>query len=117
MKVIQTIFFFSFFLLLFTNCNSQSQTKTGDKKITFKVWGNCEMCKSTIETALDVKGIKSADWNMESKMIQVVFNPEKMTEEKIHQLIAATGYDTEKSKGDDKAYKELPDCCQYTRKP
>jgi copper chaperone CopZ len=115
MKTIQNILFYSFFILFFTNCNSQ--TKAGEQKLSFKVWGNCEMCKKTIETALDVKGIKSAEWNVDSKMIQVVFNPEKMTETKIHQLISASGYDTDKEKGDDKAYKELPDCCQYTRKP
>jgi Cu(I)/Ag(I) efflux system membrane fusion protein len=75
------------------------------------------MCKETIENALDVKGIKSADWNMETKKIKVIFDSEKITEVKIHQLIAASGYDTEDAKGNDKAYKELPDCCQYTRKP
>jgi len=113
----QTIVFHLFFLLAFSNCNSQSQTKAGEQKLSFKVWGNCEMCKSTIETSLDVKGIKSANWNVETKNIEVVYNSEKMTEDKIHHLIAASGYDTEKVKGDDKAYKELPDCCQYTRKP
>jgi copper chaperone CopZ len=117
MKIFQKIYLFSFFLLIFSNCNSQNKSKPGEQKLEFKVWGNCEMCKETIETALDVKGIKSADWNMESKKISVVFDAEKITEDKIHKLIAASGYDTEKEKGSDKAYKDLPDCCQYTRKP
>jgi copper chaperone CopZ len=117
MKTLQNLFLFSFILLVFTNCNGQTKTKSADQSLTFKVWGNCEMCKKTIETSLDVKGIKSADWNVETKMIQVVFNPDKVNEEKIHKLIAASGYDTEKEKGDNKAYNELPDCCQYTRKP
>jgi copper chaperone CopZ len=74
------------------------------------------MCKETIEKSLDAKGISSADWNMETKIIKVTFNPEKVNEAKIHKLISASGYDTEKEKGDNKAYRELPDCCQYTRK-
>jgi len=117
MKNYQSIFLFSLFLLIFSNCNSQSKTESGKQKIEFKVWGNCEMCKETLETALDVKGIKSADWNMDSKKIKVEFDSEKISESKIHELIAASGYDTEKAKGSDKAYKDLPDCCQYTRKP
>lgn len=87
-----------------------------DTTITFKVWGNCGMCKKTIETALDVKGIKSADWNKDTKIITLTYNPQKITEDKIHELIAAAGYDTEKVKGDDKAYQNLPHCCHYERK-
>lgn len=98
----------------FSSC--EAQTKTKNQSLSFKVWGNCEMCKKTIETALDVKGVKSAEWNTETKMLAVVFNPEKVNETKLHELVSATGYDTEKQKGSDKAYKELPDCCQYTRK-
>jgi hypothetical protein len=50
-------------------------------------------------------------------MIRVVFKPAKISEDQIHQAIAAVGYDTEKYKGSDKAYKDLPECCQYERKP
>jgi copper chaperone CopZ len=75
------------------------------------------MCKKTIETALDIKGVSTAIWNQETKMIRVVFKPAKISEDQIHQAIAAVGYDTEKYKGSDKAYKDLPECCQYERKP
>lgn len=81
----------------------------------FKVYGNCEMCKERIEEALDVRGIKSADWNVETKMIEVVYDNEKITEEKVHQLIAGAGYDTEKKKAGAKVYKNLPGCCKYDR--
>jgi len=117
MKTLQKFLFSVIFLLAFFNCNGQNKAQKREQSIEFKVWGNCEMCKETIENALDVKGVKSADWNMETKKIKVIFDSEKITEVKIHQLIAATGYDTEDAKGNDKAYKELPDCCQYTRKP
>lgn len=110
-------FFLIFFTaFVFTQCNSQSGQDKSLKTLEFKVWGNCEMCKETIEKALDRKGIKSADWNMDSKMIKVVFDPAKITEEAIHQAIAEVGYDTEKTKGSDKAYAGLPECCQYERR-
>ena len=95
-----------------TFCSSNAQTT----KAKFKVYGNCEMCKKTIENSLDVKGVKSVDWNMDTKMIEITYQVDKISEDKLHQLIAAAGYDTEKSKADDKAYATLPECCQYTRK-
>jgi copper chaperone CopZ len=85
--------------------------------IQFKVWGNCEMCQKTIETALDVKGVKTAKWNLKTKMLEVVYLPSKISEAKIHQLVAGSGYDTEKVKADDKMYGDLHECCKYPRKP
>jgi mercuric ion binding protein len=73
------------------------------------------MCKKTIENSLDVKGVKAANWNVDSKIIEVTYMSDKINEDKIQDLIAASGYDTEKKKADDKAYKALPECCQYTR--
>lgn len=87
-----------------------------DTTITFKVWGNCDMCKRTIEGSLDVKGVKSVDWDKNTKIISVTYNSQKINEEKIHELIAASGYDTDKKRGDDKAYQRLSSCCHYERK-
>ncbi len=81
--------------------------------VKFKVFGNCPQCKERIEAALDVKGVKSADWNVDTKIIEVVYSPDKITIEKIHQLIADCGHDTEKTKAPDKVYLKLPDCCMY----
>jgi periplasmic mercuric ion binding protein len=91
--------------------NAQKEPVT----LKFKVYGNCEMCKATIEKALDVKGVKAANWNTETKMIEVVYVPAKISEEKIHELIAASGYDTEKAKASDKVYGDLHSCCKYPR--
>ena len=33
----------------------------------------------------------------------------------VQRRVAAAGYDTEKFRGDDKAYSELDPCCQYDR--
>ena len=98
--------------LIFFSCN----TDGGTAKATFKVWGNCEMCKETIETSLKKDGIASANWNTETKMIEVQYDDKKITLEKIHDQIASVGYDTELKKGSDEAYANLPGCCQYERK-
>ena len=85
------------------------------KKIKFQVNGVCEMCKNRIETALDVKGIRLADWNIKTKFCRVKFNSEIISENKIHQLIAKLGHDTSKCKATDEDYNNLYYCCHYNR--
>ncbi len=83
---------------------------------TFKVWGNCEMCKETIEGSLKVEGVSKADWNVDSKIMAVSYDEKKISLDQIQKNIASVGYDNLKYKGDDKAYSQLPECCQYERK-
>jgi copper chaperone CopZ len=80
---------------------------------TIKVYGNCGMCKKRIETALDYKGIKKAEWNTKTKELVVVYNSNKITEEKIHELVAAVGHDTDQAKAKQETYAALPFCCLY----
>ncbi|HEY0654186.1 MAG TPA: cation-transporting ATPase [Chryseosolibacter sp.] len=82
-------------------------------KANIKVFGNCGMCKERIETALDKGGIKAATWDVASKNLEVVYNPKKITELQIHELIAAVGHDTEKVKAKNDVYGKLPFCCLY----
>jgi periplasmic mercuric ion binding protein len=103
----------AFGIMLFATTNVSAQT---NKTLEFKVSGNCGMCKKTIESSLKGKpGITSAEWNKDSKMMKVNYDPEKISEDQIHQKIADVGYDTEKKKASDKAYEALPGCCQYER--
>ena len=48
--------------------------------------------------------------------MSVNFDSTKISVDKIQKNIAMVGYDNVKYKGDDKAYSELPECCQYDRK-
>jgi copper chaperone CopZ len=91
---------------------------TGSPQTTqFQVWGNCGMCKKTIEKAAkNVAGVQSADWNVETHVFSVVLDPAKTEVAKVHQAIAAAGYDTDAVRGDDAAYNKLHSCCQYERK-
>ncbi len=87
------------------------------EKENFKVWGKCEMCKTTIEKAVkSVEGVKTARWNMANGKMKVKFNPEKTDVEKIQQAIAFVGYDTELFKATDESYNNLHYCCKYERK-
>jgi Cu(I)/Ag(I) efflux system membrane fusion protein len=84
------------------------------KKEIFKVFGNCEMCEDRIETAVKkLSGIKKADWNKDNKMIEVIFEKDKLNLETIHKQIAAVGHDTELLKAKQEVYDQLPGCCEY----
>jgi len=81
---------------------------------TFGVRGNCGMCKSTIEKAVNnVDGVVSADWDKLKKQINVSFDDSKTDLDAIHNAVAASGYDTDKVSGNEEAYGNLPGCCQY----
>jgi mercuric ion binding protein len=91
---------------------AQSATTT-----VFKVYGNCSSCKKHIETAAQqAPGVSKADWNKDTKMLTLVYDPAKVNVDDVQKRIAAVGYDTPKFRGDDKAYNKLDECCQYDRK-
>ncbi len=97
-----------------TGHEGHTEMKSMKKDISFGVRGNCTMCKSTIETAANaIDGVQKAIWNVDKKKIDVSFDNTKTNEITIHNAIAASGYDTEKVKGDLTAYNQLPECCQY----
>ena len=100
--------FISIFLLV--TLNSFSQTKSA--KIV--VDGVCMMCEERIEKkAIDVKGIKLADWNLDNRVLKVVYNEKKITINEIHEFLGSIGHDTEKKIASDEAYSLLDPCCQY----
>lgn len=93
-----------------------SLAKHGGKEVTFSVSGNCGMCEKKIEAAaISLKGVKSADWNQNTKKITVVYNEKLTNLEAIKTSIAAAGYDTEGRTASKEAYDRLPGCCQYAR--
>lgn len=80
---------------------------------TFQVEGVCGMCEQRIEGALDVPGIISAEWDMETKMLHVVYRESKVSEQELHDLIHAVGHDTSAGKATDEEYAGLHGCCKY----
>src|ERR1043165_1346850 len=91
----------------------ENSVKAKDSTVTFKVFGNCAMCKKRIEDASKGKGVKSANWDIESKIFTLEYDPTLTNPEKIQQRIADVGHDTELKKAKDYVYKDLPDCCLY----
>lgn len=113
-------------VIVFTSCkneekkDAESIVKTEGvneiamTNLSFGVRGNCEMCKSTIEKAVNnVEGVSKAVWDVDAKRVDVSFDDSKTNEMAIHNAIAGSGYDTEKMSANPEAYNELPSCCQY----
>ena len=93
-----------------------SFAQTAVKKETIKVWGNCGMCKKVIEKAAKSAGAITAYWNEDSKALKVSYAVNRTSGTKIQQAVARSGYDTRDFTADNKAYNNLPGCCQYDRK-
>ena len=82
----------------------------------FQVNGKCEMCEKRIEmAALAVNGVSKADWNKETKMMEITLNDSKTDVHKVEIAIAKVGHDTKMHKASDEVYNKLPDCCKYDR--
>ena len=93
-----------------------SFAQTAVKKETIKVWGNCGMCKKTIEKAAKSAGAITANWNEDSKALKVSYAVNRTSGRKIQEAVAKSGYDTQDLTAEDIAYNKLPGCCQYDRK-
>jgi len=94
-----------------------SQMRSDDHAVhtSFKVGGNCSMCKDRIEAAaLSVEGVASANWEAETQTIHLNLS-ENTSIDDVHHAIAQSGHDTEKERAADDVYNELPGCCLYNR--
>ena len=112
MNLISKISAATILLFSFSSCNAQiKNTKTESVKI----YGNCEMCEKTIETAGSVKKIANVDWNKDSKMATITYDSTKTNQDEILKRIALAGYDSDKFLAPDDVYSKLAGCCQYER--
>lgn len=112
MKSTSKIWIVTTLMLSFTLCNAQLKNLTSD---TVKIYGNCEMCKSNIEKAGNIKNESIVDWNKETKMATIFYDSLKTSEEEILKRIALAGYDSDIFLAPDDTYSSLPSCCQYER--
>lgn len=100
-------------MLSFTACYAQIKNA---KTETVKIFGNCDMCKSTIEKAGNLKKIAKVDWNKDTKMATITYDAKKTNQNEILKRIALSGYDNEKFLAPNEVYAKLPECCHYERK-
>lgn len=100
--------------LLLSVVVSNAQIKNAQIE-TVKIFGNCEMCKTTIEKAGSLKKIANIDWNKDTKIASLTYDTKKTNQDEILKRIALAGYDSEKFLAPDAVYSKLPECCQYDR--
>ena len=99
-------------VLSITACNAQLKNQNTE---TVKIYGNCGMCKSTIEKAGNLKKQSVVDWNKETKMATISYDSLKTSKDEILKRIALAGYDSDSFLAPDDTYSNLPNCCQYER--
>ena len=109
MKTLKISFFFAAFMAIASLSFGQNKTET------FKVSGNCGMCKSKIEKAAKEAGATDATWNAEAQEITVKYKSSSTNAAKIQKQIASVGYDNAGFKATDEAYSKLHGCCKYDR--
>ena len=103
------------FLCYSTSTLAQSENVTSKEPIelSIPVEGVCGMCKSRIENAALIKGVKYAEWDKLEQSLKVVYKPLKVSALEIHAAIANAGHDTDKIKAPSETYSKLPGCCAY----
>ncbi|WP_304884953.1 DUF3347 domain-containing protein [Rhodonellum sp.] len=99
-------------LLSHTVCIAQIKNAQSES---IKIYGNCGMCESTIEQAGNMKKVAQVDWNRDTKMATLNYDPSKTSQEEILKRIALAGYDNDQFLAPDDVYAKLPECCQYER--
>lgn len=85
------------------------------KTESFKVAGECGMCKKKIEKSAKEAGASYAAWDTKTRVLTVKYNSSSTNASKIQQSIANVGYDTPGFKASEEAYNKLDACCQYER--
>lgn len=100
--------------VLLSAVSSYAQIKNA-KTETVKIYGNCEMCKATIEKAGNFKNTAKVDWNKDTKLATLNYDGTKTNPDEILKRIALAGYDNEKFLAPNDVYAKLPECCQYSR--
>lgn len=101
-------------IALFTASGIMAQTKN-IKVANIKVYGNCGMCKKTIEKAGNIKGISKTVWDTETAIANITIDSTKINIDDVLKKIAAVGYDSDIFRAPDEVYNNLHGCCQYDR--
>lgn len=94
----------------------ENETLANAQKTSFKVRGNCSMCKARIEKAANsLTGVTGAVWKAENQIVNLEYDAEVIDIQTIHKAIAKVGHDTKKAKAENEVYENLPPCCLYKR--
>jgi periplasmic mercuric ion binding protein len=102
-----------FFSIIFFSFAALAQQEKDIATETYKVEGNCNMCKKRIENAAYIKGVKRAEWDKHTHELKLVYKPSKTNATAILTSVAKAGHSSDKATVADADYKKLPECCQY----
>ena len=106
--------FFCFYIILAIQTPGPARAGTRDIVMAkYKVNGVCEQCKKRIEDAAYIKGVKYADWNVESHDLTVKYDSSKTSFELILKSVAKAGHDSKYFTALPEDYNKLPSCCRY----
>lgn len=100
--------------VLLSSINTYAQINNV-KTETVHIYGECDMCKTTIEKAGNSKNVAKVEWDVETKKAVINYDSQKTSREEILKRIALAGYDSEDFLAPADIYMKLPECCQYTR--
>jgi periplasmic mercuric ion binding protein len=104
---------FAFFAINISGTFAQETKAEGFKTDSIKTSAECDMCKTAIEKAVNkLIGIKSCNLDVESKVLAVTYDEDKVTISKIRKAINKAGYDADNEPSDPRAYAKLPSCCK-----
>lgn len=73
----------------------------------------CDMCEKTIEDGLIYeKGVKKVDLDLATNIIHVSYDPKRTDADKLRAAVSKLGYYADDLPGEEKAFRNLPACCQ-----
>ena len=82
-------------------------------KIEIKTSGICEMCQYTLEKDMAFeKGVKEASFNLDDKVLTILYNPKKTDAQALRERVTKVGYHADTLARDPIAYDKLPMCCK-----
>ena len=113
MKQIILALFSCAFLICSQATFAQTKTTTSVVTDTITISGNCSQCKTRIEDAAYVKGVKKANWDEKTKILTVTYSTSKANLNSIATAIAKVGHDSRLAVASEKDYRKIPDCCAY----
>jgi periplasmic mercuric ion binding protein len=100
--------------LLFMLAQNSMQAQSKNMKTdTLTIFGNCGQCKTRIQDAAYIKGVKQANWDKKTKILTLIYNTQKTNMAAIETSIAKAGHDSYHTKASVKNYNKLPGCCAY----
>lgn len=108
MKTLTTLF------LALSLGTASAQEPTSDlAQLDIRTSSVCDMCEKTIEEGLIYeKGVKKADLDLSTNVIHVTYDPKRTDPDKLRTAVMKLGYYADDLPGDEKAYRNLPACCQ-----